>query len=370
MFQDRHAILPQATHDEFAREEFISTLRKRFTTDIWPGTRKVYGEKVLPAFRAKHGREPESPREASDALKETFYFRAGNLVGRAAQELIWDTVGESIERQLDTLIEEARPRQGDLGTVRTNPDLEIPRYIQSVDIHAMPGNFHTEIRDDDVYAGALYDRGVHVFAFGGLGSQNEGLGATTAAFFKERFPDKQPRRILDLGCGPGFTTLPWKEAFPDAEVHGVDIGAPQVRYAHRRAESLGYAVHFSQQDAAALDFEDGYFDVVVSLLVTHEMPAPHIRGMFRECHRVLASGGVAMHDGGYPIPETPIDQVMSNWFNENANEPFAIGMRRMDMDAEMIAAGFKPENLFRGQKDPVYLKGHLPPASYIGAVKE
>jgi hypothetical protein len=62
--------------------------------------------------------------------------------------------------------------------------------------------------------------------------------------------------------------------------------------------------------------------------------------------------------------------VMSNWFNENANEPFAIGMRRMDMDAEMIAAGFKPENLFRGQKDPVYLKGHLPPASYIGAVKD
>ena len=42
-----------------------------------------------------------------------------------------------------------------------------------------PGNFHTEIRDDDVYAGALYDRGVYVFAFGGLGAQNEGLGATT-----------------------------------------------------------------------------------------------------------------------------------------------------------------------------------------------
>lgn len=370
MFQDRHAILPEQTHDEFAREEFISTLRKRFTTEIWPGNRRLYAEKILPSFRQKHGRDPESPREAHDALSETFYFRAGNLVGRAAQELIWDTVGESIERQLDTLIEEARPREGDLGTVRTDPDLPIPRYIQSVDIHAMPGNFHTELGQDDVYAGALYDRGVHVFAFGGLGAQNEGLGATTAAFFKERFPDKKPRRILDLGCGPGFTTLPWKEAYPDAEVHGVDVGAPQVRYAHRRAESLGYGIHFSQQDAASLDFPDGYFDVVCSLLVTHEMPAPHIRGMFKECHRVLASGGVTLHDGGYPIPDTPIDQVMSNWFNENANEPFAIGMRRMNMDEELIAAGFKADKLFRGQKEPVYLKGHLPPASFIGAVKE
>lgn len=370
MFQDRHALLPESGHDEFARQEFIATLRRRFTTDLWPGTRKLYAEKVVPAFAARHGREPETAREAYAALNETFYFRATNLVGRAAQELIWDTVGESIERQLDGLIAEARPRPDDLGTVRTAPALPIPRYIEAVDIHAMPGNFHTEIRDDDVYAGALYDRGVYVFAFGGLGAQNEGLGATTAAFVKERFPDLKPRRILDIGCGPGFTTIPWKEAFPDAEVHGVDIGAPQVRYAHGRAESLGHAIHFSQQDAAKLDFADGTFDIVCSLLVTHEMPAPHIRAMFAECHRVLATGGIALHDGGYPAAVTPIDQIMSNWFNENANEPFAIGMRRMDMDAEMIAAGFRPENLFRGQKEPVYLKGHLPPASFIGAVRE
>ncbi len=370
MFQDRHEILPQATHDEYARQEFIATLRRRFTTDIWPGTRKVYAEKALPAFTRKHGREPESAREAYDALNQTFYFRAGNLVGRAAQELIWDEVGESIERQLDGLIEIARPRGTDKGTVRTNPDLAMPRYIEAVDIHAMPGNFQTEIRDDDVYAGALYDRGVYVFAFGGLGAQNEGLGATTAAFVKERFPDMKPRRILDIGCGPGFTTLPWKQIYPDAEVHGVDIGAPQVRYAHRRAEDLGHEIHFSQQDAAHLDFEDGYFDIVCSLLVTHEMPAPHIRAMYAECHRVLAKGGITVHDGGYAPPVTPIDIVMSSWFNDNANEPFSTGFRRINMNDALIEAGFQPENLFRGQKEPVYLKGHLPPASFIGAIRE
>jgi SAM-dependent methyltransferase len=369
MFQDSHAMLPRTTHDEFAREEFIATLRKRFTTDIWPGTRRLYEEQVRPAFEAKHGRAPESPREAHDALRETFYFRGGNLVGRAAQELIWDTVGESIERQLDDLVEQARPRESDLGTIRTKPEMEIPRYIKQVDIHAMPGNFHTEIAEDDVYAGALYDRGVYVFAFGGLGKQNEGLGATVAAFVRERFPDLKPRRILDIGCGPGFTTIPWKEAFPEAEVYGVDVGAPQVRYAHGRAESLGHAIHYSQQDAADLDFEDGFFDVVSSVLVTHEMPAPHIRAMYAECHRVLATGGVCLHDSSKP-PSTPIDVVMSNWFNENANEPFAVGMRRLDMEEEMVAAGFLPDNIFRGQKEPVYLKGHLPPVGFIGAVKE
>lgn len=369
MFQDQHAVLPQATHDEAAREGFVSALRKRFTVDLWPGTRRLYADHLLPRFVEKHGREPDTAEEARDLLDTTFCFRAGSLVGRAAQELLWDTVGESIERQLDTLIDAARPRDDDIGTLRTNPDLAIPRYIKQVDIHAMPGNFHTEIREDDVYAGALYDRGVYVFAFGGLGGQNQGLGATTAAFFKERFPDRQPRRILDLGCGPGFTTLPWKELYPEAEVYGVDIGAPQVRYAHGRAESLGHAIHYSQQDAAALDFEDGFFDIVVSLLVTHEMPAPHIRGMFRECHRVLAKDGVMIHDGGYPPPSRPIDMVMSNWFNENVNEPFAVGMRRLDFDKEIAGAGFAPDAIFRGQKEPVYLKGHLPPVSYIGAIK-
>ena len=72
----------------------------------------------------------------------------------------------------------------------------------------MPGNVHTELSADDTLAGALYDRGVHVFAFGGLGELNEGLGEAEALLIRERYPDFKPKRILDVGCGPGFTTLP------------------------------------------------------------------------------------------------------------------------------------------------------------------
>jgi SAM-dependent methyltransferase len=370
MIQERHALLPEETHDEAARYAFVSTLRKMFTTELFPGMRTVYQERQRPAFEAKHGRAPESVREASQLMEQSFYYRGANVIGRAAQELLWDTVGESVERQLDTLDAAAKPKPGDLGTLRTNPDLAIPRYIDAVDIHVMPGNFHTELSADDTFAGALYDRGVHVFSFGGLGPRNDGLGVAQATFIKERFPDLKPRRILDMGCGPGFTTLPWKDAYPDAEVHGVDIGGPQVRYAHGRAEALGYGIHYSQQDATRTDFPDGHFDIVVSMLVTHECPQPVIRGLFKEAHRLLRPGGVTLHDGGAAPAPDPFDNLLLSWFGNNVNEPFSAGYKALDYDQAFIEAGFARENLVRGTQEPVYLKGQLPPISFIGAVKE
>ena len=59
MFQDQHAALPTATHDEFAREEFCASLRRMFTTELFPGGADVYYKSQLPAFEAKHGRRAE-----------------------------------------------------------------------------------------------------------------------------------------------------------------------------------------------------------------------------------------------------------------------------------------------------------------------
>lgn len=369
MFQDAHALLPTATHDEGAREDFCASLRKMFTTELFPGTRTVYTGKLLPEFQRKHGRKPESVREASDLMESSFYYRGANIVGRAAQELVWDTVGESVERQLPELIERARPRPDALGTLRTNPDMAMPRYIDAVDIHVMPGNFHTELGDDDVLAGALYDRGVHVFSFGGLGDRNDGLGVAMAAWVKEHHPDFKPKRILDVGCGPGFTTLPWKDAFPDAEVYGIDVGGPQVRYAHGRAEALGKAIHFSQQDGTSTDFPDGHFDLVTSMLVTHECPVPVIKGLFKEAHRLLAPGGITLHDGGTPTHD-PFESLMTSWFGNNANEPFSAQFRALNYKTALVEAGFAEDNFFRGQREAVYLKGQLPPITLVGASKE
>jgi len=52
------------------------------------------------------------------------------------------------------------------------------------------------------------------------------MGELLRGFLREREPAFAPRRILDLGCGVGNSTLPWAEGFPGAEVHAVDVAAP------------------------------------------------------------------------------------------------------------------------------------------------
>jgi len=337
MFQKDHDVLPKADHDEFSRQEFCGSMRKFFT---------------------ENGRAPSSDDEIKALMQESFYYRGSSLFGRCTQEILWDTVGECIERQLPELIEKAKPKSSPLGELRLNPDIPIPKYIDSVDIHVMPGNFHTELCDDDILAGALYDRGVFYFSYGGQGEELDKLGWAMINYVRGAFPEFEPKRVLDVGCGVGSSTLPWKKAFAEAEVHGIDVGAPMLRYAHARAESLGVAAHFSQQDARQTDFPDGYFDAVVLCLVTHECPVHVNKAIFREANRILAPGGMLLVDGG-PRPKPPLEQQhFSGWFNHNVNEPFSVGMHRVSFPDVLIEAGFDESRTFESGRQPaVYLKG-------------
>ena len=78
--------------------------------------------------------------------------------------------------------------------------------------------------------------------------------ADAMALYYMDHPDVK-RRILDMGAAIGNSTLVYCDAFPDAEIHAIDIGAPLLRYGYARATALGRSVHFSQQNAERTDFE-------------------------------------------------------------------------------------------------------------------
>jgi SAM-dependent methyltransferase len=71
-------------------------------------------------------------------------------------------------------------------------------------------------------------------------------------------------RVLDVGCGNGAISLEAARTVgPSGRVTGLDLSAPMLGVAQRRAEEQGVDVHFVQCDAQIASF-DQLFDVVVS----------------------------------------------------------------------------------------------------------
>lgn len=343
----QHEMLAQPSHDELARQEFVGSLRGHLSGRIMPGAYRIYQARVEPAFRAKHGRTPETPEEVRQVMTRDPYYQFWSAMQRRSQELLWESVIDPTERQLPELVEKAgklsqrKLARGRRGSLRLDPSLEIPRYHSAVDIHLQPGGYHTDFRPDDVAAGVVYDKGINLYMGGALGPENNLMGDTLVAYLREKHPQFRPKRILDMGCAIGNSTLVWARAFPDAEVHGIDVGAPVLRYAHARAQALGVPVHFSQQNAEHTDYEPGSFDLVVSHIVLHETSKSALVNVLRECHRLLRQGGLMLHLE-IPRGKTVVEKFMHNWESYNNNETFCRYMTDIDLAAEAVKGGFTP----------------------------
>ncbi len=340
--QGAHAMLPETTHDEAARQEFTKSFKQFIQKGLLPGLTQVYRGRVAKAFEQEHGRPPKDRRDIRSGMVKDIYFQHYAAANRIAQELLWESTNISIDRQLPELIEKAKSLSAKSKAKLDLPEgFETPRYVTALDIHCMPGGYATEVTKDDVSVAVLYDRGVYLYAMGYMGPLNDDMGRSVCNYVKRRLKGFSPKRILDLGCTVGHATLPFKELFPDAEVWGVDVAAPQVRYAHARAAALGLDVNFAQMNAEKTSFPDGHFDLIVSHILLHETSGKAMPKIFKECARLLAPGGYMIHADLPPFdlmdPFTQFILDNETWYN---NEPFWGAMREMDQVKLAKDAGF------------------------------
>jgi len=347
--QYRHGILPEFTAEEASRQEFVKSLKLHLAHKVAPGNKIAFERNVVPRFEKQHNRAPENRHEVRKEMSQEPTFRMWSTLLRTSQEMMWKACQTPVERQLDTLIETAKHATGAGGTLELDPELSIPKYHTAVDIHCQPGAYHTEVTADDVAAGAVYDRAVYVYAMGRMGPFNDDIGASLAAWLANERPDFKPKRILDLGCAVGHSTIPYVDLYPEAEVFGIDVGAPMLRYAHARAESLGKKVHFSQQNAEDLKFDDNYFDLIVSHILVHETSNTAVRKIMKECNRLLAPGGLVIHGETPPYRDMePFDAFILDWDTRNNNEPFWGGSHEIDPIVLAEESGFPASNVFEG----------------------
>ena len=251
------------------------------------------------------------------------------------QELMWRNLITEFHGNADTYLTELEAAdQAGPGTLELNPEMDIPEYTRH-EIHIQPGGY---VGDD--LAGHIYHFGTKSF----YQHRNDQDGVQE--MFAKAVPepaDGKVLRILDMGTGVGQLAIALKERFPQAEVWGVDIGGPMVRYAHMRAVDLGVEVNFAQRLAEDTKFPDNYFDIVSSYIMHHEVPAESSRDIVREAYRVTRPGGVyAPWDFGGPQRrnQTPYRKFRT-WVDHRWNaEVWRLEYGSLDFPAEIAAAGF------------------------------
>jgi ubiquinone/menaquinone biosynthesis C-methylase UbiE len=340
----------QPTHDERARQQLVSMLRKHAIIDLRQKLQQDYDTRVEPAV-TRAGRSIAGWQDIEAAMQDEPAYRFYSSIRYNAQEMCYLSVQRPVERALPRMIDIARAAARDPlpgASLRLDPQLPIPNYVSALDVHLTPGCFHSEYTADDVAQGAVIAFGGKVFT--GQHPYRKGPGVvaqSVSQWLHRKNPGFAPRRILDLGTTSGKNLLPYRATFPAAELHGIDVGAPVLRYGHALACQEGVPAHFSQQNAESTDFPDGHFDLIVSSFFFHELPLKSTRRILAECHRLLAAGGIMVH------MELPNEAAVSdyenffwNWDTANNNEPFYTAFRAQEPLALCAAAGFDTATCF------------------------
>jgi ubiquinone/menaquinone biosynthesis C-methylase UbiE len=345
MLELQHDLRLAKTRDEKARQNFVSGLRSYVLNDLASRLRGTYEAEVAPGFERAHGRKPQDGPEVHEALRSHDAFRVYSSLRVSAQDMVWQSVLPVVDRERERLERQAAELAArGPGTLELDPTLEVPRSVKAIDVHLMPGNYDSEYGPDDLAAGAVYDNGLAVFSFGLMGRNLDDIGQSISRFVRLRYPEFRPQRILDLGCTIGHNTGSWKDTYPEAEVHGIDVAAPCLRYAAARARAQGREIHFRQMNAEQLAYPEASFDLVFSSMFLHEVPHKGIGRVLAEAHRVLRPGGLMLHMELPPNAQlSPFDAFYLDWDSYYNNEPFYKPYRDLRPEQLCADAGFAPE---------------------------
>lgn len=328
----------------FVAERQVASLRKEF--DGWRMQARVPEKKL-------RDRKAMAARFARDPL-----YQASRGLQRLSQEAMWREAQAGLaarRAELERLLDAPNTTAG--GTLELDPELAMPDYYRSTEFHIQPGSFH-----GDALAGAVYEVGVATYTMHRYGRAGDEMGRALLGVLPQ---GRQWRRIFYMGCGPGYKAYPLIDAFPQAEVHGIDLAAPMLKFAHRRAMEHGKRMHFRQMNAEHMRFDEGTFDLVFCMLLLHEMPAAAIRNVLCSAHRMLAPGGVLMN---LELPEyaslDPLSAYLMDWDTEHNGEPYWRAYHELDLADAYRRAGFAEVSVVEAHSEWGGGKG-----SYMGSFR-
>lgn len=329
-----HQLQPTTDHDGMSRRLAVLAAKQALRSELESSLREQ--------FQANE----------SCGLEQLPTYPAWSSINRAAQRRMWALLAEQIDLDYERIKRTALVHCSDtMGSLELG-DAVVPEYQCEATVHGQPGGYMLDREpsqsvDGDLGAGILYEAGGNLYALG------QGIGSTDSKaqrlinHLRDTYGELEPQRILEMGCSAGGQSNDYPEAFPAAQCWAIDLSPAMLRYAHARAEILGAKVHFRQADAADTGFPDGHFDLIISHNLFHEVAAAHMPKIISECFRLLAPGGIVVHQD-VPIQRARLDdwmQALSAWQKDHNDEPFWLDFTDADLPAMMIEAGFDAERV-------------------------
>lgn len=299
----------EKTRTEQAKLDFVDALMRYNSTGIGKAMAEHYRTHAHELGTAR-----PTVRQVRAMMEQVPSYRFGAWFERANHARVFRTTLEILERQRERVRRwlDAANEPGALGRLELDPTVEPPAYYRKLEIHTQPGNYHGE------FAGILYHWMISPFFVHRDDGDEMGWALARGV------PQGQYRRILDLGCGVGKSTLPYCDLYPEAQVVGIDYAAEMLKYAHRLAEARGKKVRYVQRLAEDTRFEPGSFDLIVAIFLFHELPRRARDATVREAHRLLRPGGV------FAIMESPPFDVLTEQYSPLSAFLLDSTGRRMD----------------------------------------
>jgi ubiquinone/menaquinone biosynthesis C-methylase UbiE len=198
-----------------------------------------------------------------------------------------------------------------------------------------------------LHVGRVHDLFAVAFFFGRRGRVYRQLAVLSGA--------RAGDRVLDVGCGDGYLTRIMAVAVgPGGAAHGVDPSSEAIDRARRitHVPNCSYAEGMAQ----ALDAPEASYDVVVTSLMIHHLPASGPAEAIAEMSRVLRPGGRLLIAEFRP-PTSPVLRRLIRAFVSPAMQHNPIH----ELEPMVRDTGF--EQVDRGDLHPWihYVRGLKPP---------
>ena len=174
----------------------------------------------------------------------------------------------------------------------------------------------------------------------------------------ERLREDPLARVVDVGCGTGWSSIAIAKAYPNATVDGIDPDEISIELARKNAAAEGVAdrVRFHRQDGALV--AGGPFDVAAAFECVHDMARPV--EVLAAVRASLADEGAMLvvdertHDRFTGEPD-PLERYFYGWsifdclptgMNEQPSAGTGTVMRASTLERYAREAGFTEEEVF------------------------